>query len=92
MCLHFKRGIKLFIAMFTLCKVTKVKVMLFSTVNMTLNVHHCLHIVVQHLRTIPTLMWEEKMQKTYYILYTHTVTGNGETQEYFSLCFYMSDL
>jgi hypothetical protein len=55
MSLHLKWGIKLFVAMFTLCEVTKVNILLFAAVYMTLDVHHGLDIVVQHFITIPAL-------------------------------------
>lgn len=54
--LHLKWCIELLVAVFTLCKVTEVKVDLSLRIYVTLDVHHGCHIVVQHLVTIPALI------------------------------------
>lgn len=53
--LHLKWCIKLFVTMFALGQITEIQVLLFFTINMTLHMHHGANIVIQHLRTIPTL-------------------------------------
>lgn len=53
--LHLKRCVELSVAVFTLCEVTQINVLLFTGVYVTLYVHHCLDVVIQHLIAVPTL-------------------------------------
>lgn len=53
--LHIEWGVELFEAMFALCEVGEVEILLFLTVNMPLHVKHHAQVVVQHFVTIPTL-------------------------------------
>ena len=55
MSLHFKWCVELFVAVFTLAEVTEVNVLLFAAVDVTLDVHHRLDVVIQHLGAVPAL-------------------------------------
>ena len=55
MTLHLKWCVKLLITMMALCQICKIKVLLFLSINVTLNVRHQTNIVVQHLVAVPTL-------------------------------------
>ena len=59
--LHLEGRVKLAVAVLTLREVAEVNVLLLTGVYVTLDVHHGLDVVVQHLITVPAL--ENKGQK-----------------------------
>ena len=55
MALHLKGCVELFVAMFTLCDIGQIYILLLLRINVALHMHHDPHVVVQHLVAVPTL-------------------------------------
>ena len=58
--LHLEGRVKLAIAVLTLREVAEVNVLLLTGVYVTLDVHHGLDVVVQHLITVPALETKDR--------------------------------